>query len=493
MQPRHCLVVLAALGVTTTALAAEPTPKERSEQLNRLIRLLASDSYDDRETASKELEHLGAPALDSLKKACDCDDAEVRHRAEHVRHSIEQRLETERLLKPRRVRLAYKETPLPEAVADLAKKSGVPITLDGDKDALAKRKISIDTNEISFWEALAQFCDRAGLSERRHSTQRADAGMTERQILMQQQIMLLKVQRGAYRNGRAATPAGITLVAGKSEPTPTCVAGALRIRALTGETRTMVHPTNERDAIFSLEVSAEPGMDLLRVMAPRITRAEDDQGTALRIVAPTDEAAAGNMYEELVLQDLGGAAMSTGTSFCTTARARLRDHSTAKSASLCGALLVEVRTPPGPLATVEDVNNAAGKTIPSADGGIVKVQEVKQEGDQLRVRLGVDVPGMNNGARAAMVFRARRAAQAQEVDTDDSVGLALFDASGKRIPGKLVLDPAAGMAWNAASHDYTLNYKLEKGQQASRLVLTGRRNAFLDVPFALKEVPLPGK
>jgi hypothetical protein len=49
-----------------------------------------------------------------------------------------------------------------------------------------------------------------------------------------------------------------------------------------------------------------------------------------------------------------------------------------------------------------------------------------------------------------------------------------------------------GGAMNAVP-EYTLTYKLAKGQQPSKLVRTGRRNTFIDVPFALKDLPLPGK
>jgi hypothetical protein len=491
MQPRLSLVVLAALGFTTTALAADPSEKDRAERLAKLIQQIGSEQHVDREAASKALEELGAPALDCLKKACAAEDAEVRHRAEQALRSIERRIETERLLTPRRIKLTYRDTPLSDAIADLSKKSRVPITLEGD----GNRKITVETSETSFWDALAQFCDKAGVIERQNGTLRADNNMNERQILLQQQVMILKMQRGGYRRGGAPAATAIVLTNGKSQPAPTCITGALRIRALPGESRMMVQPNNDRDAIFSLEVTSEPGMELLRVLAPRITRAEDDKGTALRCMPPPDEPA-GNMYEEMIIvnQDIAGVTPGASAS-CTTARTRLRDPSAKQLNVLCGSMVVEVRTSPGPLVTVEDIGKAAGKSFESADGGRLKVTEVKHTDAELTVKVSVDVPNMMGPRNFAWAMaRGRRLGiEPQVAASDDTVGLSLYDASGKRFPGLVKMEDVVAPGAANILNDYTLTYKLEKGQQPTRLVLTGRRNVFIDVPFALKDVPLPGK
>ena len=120
--------------------------------------------------------------------------------------------------------------------------------------------------------------------------------------------------------------------------------------------------------------------------------------------------------------------------------------------------------------------------------------EVKRDGDTLTLKVKVDEPGMVGGQNFAWGFRRRQLQVAEAADTsDESVGLSLYDAGGKRLPGVVKADenmlPGGGMNLG----DYHLSYKLEKGQQPARLVLTGRRNVFIDVPFALKDLPLPGK
>ena len=68
--------------------------------------------------------------------------------------------------------------------------------------------------------------------------------------------------------------------------------------------------------------------------------------------------------------------------------------------------------------------------------------------------------------------------------------LSLLDARGRKIPLVDSTSPAVngtGKAW-----EFTLVYRSDAGQgEPSRLVYTGRRSATLEVPFTLKDVPLP--
>src|SRR5262249_20531369 len=74
-------------------------------------------------------------------------DPEVRRGAAERVARIEQRLENERVLRPRRVRLVYKGTPLAEAVADFARQTGFPIRLHGDQARFAGRRVTLDTGD----------------------------------------------------------------------------------------------------------------------------------------------------------------------------------------------------------------------------------------------------------------------------------------------------------------------------------------------------------
>src|SRR4051794_34553041 len=104
------LTLLFAGGV---ALGLTGVARPDDGRIDRLINQLASSSYADREEASKALDEIGSPALDALRKAAGARDAEVRRRAAALVRRIEQRVENAQVLAPHKVRLVYKDTPLP--------------------------------------------------------------------------------------------------------------------------------------------------------------------------------------------------------------------------------------------------------------------------------------------------------------------------------------------------------------------------------------------
>ena len=164
---------MAVFPLTVPGDRAESPPEKRGIgvppviRLNELVSQLGSRSFQEREQATHALIAAGPSALEYLQKATASSDAEIRRRAGLVLERIEKEIDTARLLKPHRLHLIYRDTPITEAVADFAKKSGFPLQFEGDRVQLANRKITLDTGEVTFWEALNQFCRAAGLVERR--------------------------------------------------------------------------------------------------------------------------------------------------------------------------------------------------------------------------------------------------------------------------------------------------------------------------------------
>jgi hypothetical protein len=167
---RNTLVVAAlafglGLGVVA-ALPAPAAPAPDTAPVAKLIEQLGSSDFEERDRATKALDAVGEPALDALRKAAESHpEAEVRMRAGLLVKAIETRTVNSTVLAPRKVHLVYKDTPLPEAVADFSKKSGYAITLNDPENKLRDRKITLDTGEVPFWEALDLFCAKAGLVE----------------------------------------------------------------------------------------------------------------------------------------------------------------------------------------------------------------------------------------------------------------------------------------------------------------------------------------
>jgi hypothetical protein len=473
-------ILFTSLAVVATAAAAEPTDKER---IARLIAQLGSDQYDVRQVASKELDALGAPALDELKKACTSADDEIRHRAEILAHAISQRLEADRLLAPSRVRLVYKNIPITDAVADLGKKTGYNIQLDGDKTKLASKRITLDTGEVSFWDALTKFCDQAGLVEKTPDHGNMDAVTRRQQLLLQRRVIMMRGNGMVYQNTANPGDSTIHLKEGKGELMPACQSNAVRVRVLPGAPR-----TGEADVTCTLELTFEPKIQVQRVLAPQIQHAEDEKGLKLTYLPQAEDVPA-NPYETMIAWN-GGVVPQAQLGQRHPAHFRLRDAAAKKIALLKGSILVQIVAPPGPLVTVSDIEKAAGKTFPADDGTSVKVNEVKREGDVLKLKIVLDTPvdAMQPWVNAAVFVNV---AQQAEVVNEAATGLHLEDAKGKRIAATSVSN-AALPVFNGRNtvNEYLLTYRIGKDQEAARLVLTGRRNAVLEVPFVLKDVPL---
>jgi hypothetical protein len=165
---RRTFTAVLLMGLAFGVLAALPTnaaPAPDAAKIDKLIEQLGSAKFDEREQATKDLDAIGAPALEALRKATKSADAEVRMRSTELVKAIEKRAETETVLKPTKVHLVFKDTPVPEAVEEFKKKSGYLIVLHDPENKLKERKITLDTGETTFWKAFDQFCEKAGVHE----------------------------------------------------------------------------------------------------------------------------------------------------------------------------------------------------------------------------------------------------------------------------------------------------------------------------------------
>jgi hypothetical protein len=82
---RHSPALFAAVTILFLGVSRGddgPAPKDLGKAIQRLIKQLGSDEFEERQAASSALGKVGKPALGALRKAAKgSDDAEVRHRA----------------------------------------------------------------------------------------------------------------------------------------------------------------------------------------------------------------------------------------------------------------------------------------------------------------------------------------------------------------------------------------------------------------------------
>jgi hypothetical protein len=165
----RCFAVQFALllGLGAVAALADEGPPAKADRarIDKLIGQLGSPKFAERARARQELKKIGAPALDALRKATGSDDAETSRAARDLVNGIEAKLQTARLLAPKRVKLDVTDMPVLDAVNELSRQSGYPIQVVGDRAALAGRKVTLHTGDTTFWEAFDQLCQEAGLVE----------------------------------------------------------------------------------------------------------------------------------------------------------------------------------------------------------------------------------------------------------------------------------------------------------------------------------------
>ena len=164
MKSYSSLLLVLALGLGTLLVVPAPAAEKATpEKVAKLIEMMGSGDFEEREKASEQLDAIGVPALEALRKASKSEDAEVRNRAGELVAKIEKRVESVNVLAPTTVHLVYKDVPVAEAIKDFARKSGYSISLLDPENKLKDRKISLDTGDVSFWRAFDLFCTESKL------------------------------------------------------------------------------------------------------------------------------------------------------------------------------------------------------------------------------------------------------------------------------------------------------------------------------------------
>jgi hypothetical protein len=458
------MLVVAGLAITLFSVSlawadgwlSADAPAREAQRVDALIVQLGSRDFQERELATKALIALGASARTHLVKAAQGSDAEVRRRAGLILARIDKDIDTARLLKPKRIHLAYRDTPVTDAVADFAKKSDYPLQFEGDRIRLATRKITLDTGEVTFWEALDQFCRAAGLMEP-HPPRAANPTTTSSMSSREARLMELRMMQ---RRGFPVPPARIdfgrlVLVEGQ-ERFPTSQTGAVRIRVLSPKAE--IHAKSSEEAVIVLEISPEPGIDWRGVLAAHVEKAIDGKGRQVKQIrenaTPGDEAVNEivgavrlNMNPAGFLMDMenvGSQPVTSSREF--PIRLKLSDRETKSLSELQGLLYAQVQTPQEPIIRADKILQAEGKTFKGPENSFLKVHEVRKgDNGQIKLRVSVRAPSMSEDAMAMMQgavfvrrFNGRMAflAQQQEGEPPAVQNLLLQDSKGQSHPKK---------------------------------------------------------
>jgi hypothetical protein len=509
MRLRACWLLPLCAFALPLSLAPRLAADDRTEPLNvvRLIDQLGSYDFAEREAATRTLANVGAPALAGLRQAADSQDPEVRRRAIDLVRHIEKQGEAARLLEAKRVRLAYHDTPVSEAVAELARRTGFAIQLEGDVSKLAHRRLTFDTGPVPFWEAFDQFCRKAGVSEpellpdgeqRRGTNANVNNPYAPRMAYPAGGYTYYNPYNADFNHTR------LTLVEGQPPDLPTCTVGAVRLRELPAHVPLPAVLAGSDERLVGLQVAAEPDVAWQGVLALHVTRAVDERGRRLPQPLPffgSPTNAGDSPYGYVRMWDPYGYNSNVRPSDPRHIPVRLRvGPSVQRLKELEGVVTAQVQTPMEPLLRVEDVTRAVGQTIRGAHGGWVKVVELSRDANgTVRVRGQVAYPPSDEAPPAwllnsvnprfgQMVFFAGPNGNQVEVPN-----LELHDTRG--LPFQRLEQPQMQMAGQTMPdprpRDFRLTFQPRPGQtDPAQLVYVGRRTLILEVPFSLKDVTL---
>lgn len=458
-----------------------------------LVMRLASERYAEREEAARALEALGERALPALQAALQGDDPDVRRRARDLIRRIERRRETDRLRAPTRVLVSAHGQSLEAVAAELGRLGGVAIKVTGEA---ARKPITWESGEVTFWEALDRLCATAGVAEEPPTP----AGPSQDENVATTSVMMIG-RRGIasptdVMRPREEARLEIVLKAGRASAAPTDQDGAFRVRAAAPGTTLPGQPRAPGDLVVVLDVAAEGPVVWHRGSGVRIDLALDEKGRALAVrpasYRPPVSSRSGIIVNGMPLDPEPDETSPAGR--LVPVRLRPRDGAPERLQELRGAVIGQVRTRTEDLVTVDRILEATGRTVKGPRGGSVRVVEAEPEvggGTHLRVMVDAAPRGLN--AHQAPTFSGRifvngRSITPENSDLLCSSNFALRDEKGRphRITGAVCTGRSDG-----AAREYELSFEPERGAGPPvKFVYRDQRTVFLEVPFVLHDVAL---
>ena len=384
-----------------------------------------------------------------------------------------------RLLAPTKVKLSIKDQTVQDAVKELVKQSGSLLGVMANSDVYG-RKISLETGEVTFFEALDKLCAEAGLVEK---------------YLMRYLPWISKQS--------------ILLVSGKHREVPTCYSGAVRVRLVPLDFVGM--KCKEGESLLAFGIAAEPRLTRFVIKkGPSITRAIDDQGQMLTAGETPPPA---KLPESLVRIDTYPLSPPAAAVFAIPVKLGQKPAKTLKE--LAGSLTVEVDGPTPVLASIDNVLQAQNQSVK-----IEGKDEVSRMTETSMTMTLANISKMDNGDyRLNCILEAGmpRFEYGLAVSEEDrTVGVPIFASSAplrsdgiRLVDGKGNAYKIVGQARTDAAKQLTskagmrVDFRADAGQgEPARLELIGngvgggyggdnRRRLSLNVPFSFKDVPLP--
>jgi len=453
-------------------LAMPPQP------LGDLLHRLASDDPAVRERAEAELYRLPPSALPALEAARDHPDIDVRLRLREAIPVLANRKRVAESLVTTPVRLRYVNAPLEQALADAAEQTGIALQLPEMPVERRWERLTLDTGTTSPWDAVFQVLAAARL--------RVEPPGEVAAVVAEDEAFRARARFMWGRRGRASLP--------RIEPTPLrlideaapagvvrWIQGPLCIEAGPVAGQAVVHPEPFREVALPLTFQVEPRFAFRGIAGVFLDEVRDEHGQLLPRAERLHDPALGLDYftipRHLEMDQLGRwwYRRQMNLPIQTLAKASHR------LARVRGRVLLGIQRPAEDLARVELTPGVTPEeAAPTLDGGQVQFTKVENDGDgtwSLEFTLTHPDQGSWVGIGTDTLL-----------DRQGNCPVRLLDGKGGviRLGGGLIDNR------NERVCLIRVSFVATKDQDGpATLIISGRRPVEIEVPFELRDVPLP--
>ncbi|WP_020472484.1 HEAT repeat domain-containing protein [Zavarzinella formosa] len=494
-----------ALAMTGLAPAAE--------SFDVVVRQLAHPRYAEREKAARQLIELGERALPSLRAVLNSDDEETRQRAEAIIAKIELAARSQKLLAATKLRIQFKDKPLSQTLVDVNKLAKLNLAFSDKPGVDMNKKITLDTGDLPYWEAIEAYLKATGLGED-FTSSASPRAIEEREGLIRRRQVIINGPGNIVMESSSGIPViNNPRLAQASQPLPSFSGHAIRVKAVPA-----THPGNKPDPAtgdvkIQLQVDAQPGLAINEIVGIDIRKAKAVDGRTLEITRTTHGSGVDPQNELMIA---GGIAVpqqrmmiDDGPVTVPNASAGLAPV-TIKSGGLkireleelSGILTARVVAPKDTLFSIDRVKEVSDRQFTAGEGLRISFKGATTRlTSKAVVRLTMELDSTTQNflnfqvpfkGRNRPFLRIQRGAYAT--------------SPGGEVPDFYLMMPSGElqkaesvMATNIEATEDSTRYELEiifdKPEKWEGVGLTakGRRVVSVEMPFTLKGVPMPDK
>jgi hypothetical protein len=436
------------------------SPGVSAAELEKWIQRLGDADFRAREEAAQKIRQAGVGAIPVLEQALG------RYQDPNIQREVKALLASFQALPqlpPTRVHLKLQGATIQETLQALAKQTGYRFEFTPFGDSADGRIVyNWDWQGVTFWQALQELCDRAGITY---------------------------VEGWYSLDGKT-----IRLEPGEAHPSYYSLSGPFRVTVMgfsynrnisfiTGPRRWNDASTIQRheSLTLNLRVAVEPRYAFVAVNGVNIEEAEDDKGVSRVLPRQNDESrfvgyyyGGGRMYQQqistsLLPNDVGGVLKK-----------------------LRGSISAMVIAGERPLITVENIHTALGKRVEQGEIAL-QVDEVKDDGQTVQMKVQVWRQGAGQRRDPNWLHTAPQRIKVYDGQGNElrCAGANSWSTTQNTASGTLLFQREQALAGGPAVGIGRVLGGKPKPEERFKVVYCEWELVPAQIPFSFRDVPLP--